>query len=106
MTNNYQLAGRLQTTGWNPSFDVNAKNSFNMTPAEVAIQAGDVSEFAAITSHPSFDAKNMGRVHLFMDICRRDSDRHYEEIKQYFEANFKLDPDRLDPTRRGYVKLS
>jgi len=77
-----------------------------MTPTEVAIQAGNVSELAAITSHPSFDALNMGRVHLFMDICRRDSTPHYEEIKKYFEANFKLDPERLDPTRRAYVKLS
>jgi len=45
MQNNYQLAGHLQTTGWNTTNDVNATNTFGMTPAEVALQAGDLKEF-------------------------------------------------------------
>ena len=55
MNNNYQLAGNLQTTGWHPSFDVNAKNDYGMTPAEVALQAGNLDEFVVITSHPDFE---------------------------------------------------
>lgn len=99
--NTYQLAGTLQTTGWNTSNDVNAKNDYGMTPAEVAMQAGDVSEFAAITSDPNFEPKSLGRVGLFLDICRRTSESHYQSIKKHFDQNFKY-----DPTHKAYLKLA
>jgi hypothetical protein len=54
MNNNYQLSGRIHTTGWNPSFDVNSTNDYGMTPTEVAMQAGNLNEFVEITSHPDF----------------------------------------------------
>lgn len=87
MNCNYQLAGRLQTTGWNPSFDVNATNDFGMTPAEVAMQAGNVNEFKAITMHSDFQPEKLGRVGLFLDICRRDSESHYKEVRQALQEN-------------------
>jgi len=101
MNNNYQLAGHLQTTGWHPSFDVNAKNDYGMTPAEVALQAGNLNEFVEITSHPDFEPANMGRVGLFMDICRRESESHYKAMKQFLDANFKF-----DTSVPGFVKLA
>jgi hypothetical protein len=101
MNNNYQLAGNLQTTGWNPSFDVNAMNDYGMTPTEVALQAGNLSEFVEITSHPDFQPAKMGRVGLFMDICRRQSESHYNALKQYLDANFKF-----DTSVRAFVKLA
>jgi hypothetical protein len=101
MNHNYQLATSLKTTGWNPSFDVNAKNDYGMTPTEVALQAGNLSEFVAITSHPEFQPASMGRVRLFMDICRRESESHYKAIKQSFDAMFKY-----DTSVRAYVKLA
>lgn len=99
--NTYQLAGNLQTTGWNTSNDVNAKNDFGMTPAEVAMQAGDVSEFATITADPKFEVQSLGRVGLFLDICRRSSESHYKAIKDYFDAHFKY-----DYTRKTFFKLA
>lgn len=101
MTNNYQLAGHLQTTGWHPSFDVNAKNDYGMTPAEVALQAGNLSEFKEITLHPEFQPEKMGRVGLFLDICRRESESHYKAVKQFLDANFKF-----DTSVRAFVKLA
>lgn len=101
MNNNYQLAGNLRTTGWNASNDVNAKNEYGMTPAEVALQAGNVSEFAAITSHPDFQPESMGRVGLFLQICRRESESHYVALKQYLTSNFTF-----DQTRKAFYKLA
>jgi hypothetical protein len=101
MNCNYQLAGHLQTTGWHPSFDVNAINSYGMIPAEVALQAGNLSEFVEITSHPQFEPAKMGRVGLFMSICRRESESHYKAMKQFLDANFKF-----DTSVRAFVKLA
>ena len=101
MNHQYQLSGNLQTTGWHPSFDVNAKNDFGMTPAEVALQAGNLGEFVEITSHPEFQPKNIGRVGLFLDICRRESESHYKVLKQHLDANFKF-----DTSMRAFVKLA
>jgi len=101
MNHNYQLAGNLQTTGWHPSFDVNAKNDYGMTPAEVALQAGNLDEFVEITSHPEFEPSKMGRVGLFLDICRRESESHYKAMKQFIDANFKF-----DTSVRAFVKLA
>ena len=101
MQNNYQLAGHLQTTGWNTTNDVNATNTFGMTPAEVALQAGDLKEFIQITSHPQFQTAKLGRVNLFLDISRQESEKHYQILKQYFNENFKY-----DDTQRTFVKLS
>lgn len=100
MNQNYQLAGHLQTTGWNPSFDVNAMNGYGMTPAEVAMQAGNVDEFKAITSHADFQPEKLGRVGLFLDICRRNSESHYNAVRQALQENFKF-----APSARTFVKL-
>lgn len=101
MNNNYQLAWRLQTTGWNPSFDVNSANEFGMTPAEVAMQAGNLDEFVEITSHPEFQPAKLGRVGLFLNICRQDSESHYKAIRNFLDANFKF-----DASVSGFVKLA
>lgn len=101
MNHNYQLAGRSQTTGWHPSFDVNAKNDYGMTPAEVALQAGNLNEFVEITSHPEFQPAKMGRVGLFLDICRRESEDQYKALKKFLDANFKF-----DTSVSGFVKLA
>lgn len=101
MNHNYQLAGNLQTTGWSPSFDVNAMNDYGMTPTEVAMQAGNLNEFVEITSHPEFQPAKMGRVGLFMDICRRQSESHYNALKRHLDANFKF-----DTSVRAFVKLA
>ena len=101
MNNNYQLAGRLHTTGWNPDYDVNAANDYGMTPSEVALQAGNLTEFVQITSHPNFQPAQMGRVGLFLEICRRNSESHYKAIKQYLDSNFKIDNKSKD-----FVKLA
>jgi hypothetical protein len=101
MNNNYQLSGRIHTTGWNPSFDVNSTNDYGMTPTEVAMQAGNLSEFVQITSHPDFKLANMGRVGLFMNICRTNSESNYTKMKQFFDANFKF-----DTSARAYVRLA
>lgn len=101
MNDNYQLAGHLQTTGWNPSFDVNATNDYGMTPAEVAMQAGNLREFVEITSHPQFEPAKIGRVGLFLDICRRASETHYKALRQHLDANFKF-----DTSVRAFVKLA
>jgi hypothetical protein len=101
MHNNYQLAGNLQTTGWHPSYDVNAKNDYGMTPAEVALQAGNLSEFKEITLHPEFQPEKMGRVGLFLNICRRGSESHYKTMKLFIDENF-----RFDTSVRAYVKLA
>lgn len=63
MNSNYQLAGTLQTTGWNPNFDVNATNEYGMTPAEVALQAGNLNEFVEMALVQIMDE---GRTNQFM----------------------------------------
>lgn len=99
--NTYQLAGTLCTTGWNTSNDVNATNEYGMTPAEVALQAGNVSEFAVITSHPDFQPTSMGRVGLFLQICQRESESHYKALRQYIDENFTF-----DQARKAFCKLA
>jgi hypothetical protein len=68
--NTYGLAYRDQTTGWNvESNDINGVNQYNMRPIEVAAQAGDVAEFCAIMTHPSFVASG-ARPRFFADVGR------------------------------------
>lgn len=91
MQNNYQMAFRDQTTGWDPSCnDVNAKNGFGMLPAEVALQAGDIKEFSAIISHSEFKTESLGRVYTFLAICRHDSEKTYQAIFSYFLDRFEF----------------
>lgn len=103
--NTYELAASLQTTGWNSQQDVNGKNSYGMTPAQVAAQAGDVEEFRAITTDAKFDPEKMGVVHTFFQICRTSSESHYKAIIEYFQQvfleQFKFDPDRKVFTRHA-----
>lgn len=92
MTNNYKMAFSDQTTGWDPSCnDVNAKNWFGMFPAEVALQAGDIKEFSEIISHPEFKPESLGRVDLFLETCRFESEEAYKKIREFFIQKFKFD---------------
>lgn len=101
MTNNYQMAYRDQTTGWNPLFNnVNERNKFGMLPAEVALQAGDAKEFCEITSHPDFKNESLGRVNEFLAICRFESETAYQTIH-----NCLLDRFHFDKTINLFVKI-
>lgn len=92
MTNNYQMKFRDTTNGWDSSCnDVNSKNWYGMFPAEVAIQAGNVEEFAAITTSPDFKIESLGRVDVFMACCNYESETAFQEIRSYFKQNFKFD---------------
>lgn len=84
VTNQYQLAGRDVTTGWNAATnDINGLNAFQMRPVEVAAQAGDVKEFRAIVNDPSFDPSG-ARPFYFAEVglgCGgTDSDKRYEQL--------------------------
>ncbi|NUY06215.1 hypothetical protein [Paraburkholderia youngii] len=68
--NSYELITHDRTSGWNPQSDaVNAVNLYGMRPAEVAAQAGDVREFAAIVAHPDFDPSG-ARPLFFAEVGR------------------------------------
>jgi len=68
--NQYELAARCETTGWNPLLDdVNGINEYGMRPIEVAAQAGDAGEFASIMNHPDYDSV-LGRPRLFFGVGR------------------------------------
>lgn len=101
MKNNYQMKFRDTTTGWDTtSNNVNAVNWFGMFPAEVALQAGNVDEFAAITDHPDFKIESLGRVDDFLAICSHESEKSFQEIQAYFKKKFEF-----DKTTRQFVKL-
>ncbi|WP_321935585.1 hypothetical protein [Paraburkholderia sp. J8-2] len=68
--NLYSLTGHRTTSGWNPNEnDVNGVNSFEMRPVEVAAQAGNVEEFLAIVSDPTFEFRGT-RIRYFASILR------------------------------------
>lgn len=91
---NYQLSGRTSTTGWSNDLNVNKKNDYGMTPAQVATQAGNVSEFEQIINHPEFQPEQMGALGKFMQVLQfNDADlfaRFQEFFKSVFQAMFQF----------------
>lgn len=89
-SNQYQLSSAGKTTGWDPlDNDVNGMNLFSMTPAQVAVQAGDVSEFRQIVSHPQFNPERMGRLAVFFAICREKTPERHTKFMAYFNHEFR-----------------
>lgn len=102
--NTYQLSHACETTGWDSSRnDVNGTNFFNMTPAQVAIQAGNVDEFRAIVSHPQFEPEKMGKVGVFFNVCQDREPERYRVFKQYFDNEFRKN-FRFDASRQVFVR--
>jgi hypothetical protein len=102
--NAYQLSFAGQTTGWNPlDNDINGKNAFSMTPAQVAVQAGDVREFAQIVSHPQFNPEMMGSLAVFFNICREATPERHNVFMQYFNNEFRKD-FHFDGSRQVFVR--
>lgn len=101
----YQMSGRLSTTGWSNQFDVNQQNDFGMTPAQVATQAGNVTEFDIITTDAQFDPNKMGSLQVFFEICKRDSEETFNKFYAYFRevflATFEFKPDRRTWERKN-----
>jgi hypothetical protein len=85
--NTYELAAKLQTTGWNSQQDVNGRNFYGMTPAQVAAQAGNVEEFRAITSDATFDPEKMGVVHTFFKSAERHRSRTTRQSLNIFSMS-------------------
>ncbi|MGF6637157.1 hypothetical protein [Paraburkholderia tuberum] len=87
--NGYELITHGRTSGWNPETDaVNAVNFYGMRPVEVAAQAGDVREFAAIVAHPDFDPTG-ARPHYFADVGRLsdgDGDARFARLRPELDA--------------------
>lgn len=59
-----------------------------MTPAQVAAQAGNLDEFKAITTDHNFQPEKMGGVQYFFNICRDQSEKHYQEMMKYYKEVF------------------
>jgi len=54
--NSYEVVGRRSTTGLDTlGSDINAYNSYGMTPVQVALQAGATDELAHILAQPGVD---------------------------------------------------
>lgn len=103
--NAYQMHSPGQTTGWIPDLnDVNGKNCFNMTPAQVAAQAGDVVEFRQIVAHPQFRPEEMGKLGIFFIVCKeRTPDRH-RAFMEYFNNEFRKH-FAFDTSREVFVRM-
>lgn len=86
--NTYQLTSQTTTSGWHSFLDVNAQNEFNMTPAQVAVQAGNLEEFIAITTDPAFDVTKMGTLAVFFAICKENDPIAYDKLHTYFRQVF------------------
>lgn len=103
-SNAYQLSYAGQTTGWNPlDNDINGKNAFSMTPAQVAVQAGDVDEFVQIVSHPQFNPEMMGSLAVFFTICRTTTPERHKVFMQYFNNEFRKSFS-FDASRQVFVR--
>lgn len=102
--NSYQLSTAGATTGWNPrDNDINGTNLFNMTPAQVAVQAGDVDDFKQIVSHPQFQPEMMGDLAVFFNICRETVPERHKAFMQYFLNDFRNN-HHYDESRRVFIK--
>lgn len=103
--NSYQLHSAGQTTGWNPlQNDVNGKNTFNMTPAQVAVQAGDVDEFRQIVNDPHFQPEMMGPLGIFFTVCSEQTPDRYKTLKQFFDTEFRP-RFKFDHERKVFVRI-
>lgn len=61
--------------------DPNMRDRLSMLPAEVAIQAGNLAEFFAITSHPEFRLESLGHAELYMLVGLRTAIAPYPEAE-------------------------
>lgn len=61
--------------------DPNARDRLSMLPAEVAIQAGNLEEFTAITAHPKFRLESLGHAELYVMIGLRAAIGTYPEAE-------------------------
>lgn len=77
----YRLADLRSTTGWHISMDPNVRDRLSMLPAEVAIQAGNLAEFIAITTHPKFRLESRGHAELYMLVGLRAGIVPYPEVE-------------------------
>jgi len=103
-SNPYQLSYAGKTTGWNPlDNDVNGKNTFSMTPAQVAVQAGDVSDFCQIVGHPQFDPEQMGSLAIFFTICRQQTPERHNVFMEYFNNEFRKN-FHFDASRQVFMR--
>lgn len=103
-SNSYQLSFAGQTTGWNPlDNDINGKNAFSMTPAQVAVQAGDIDDFSQIVSHPQFEPEKMGCLAVFFNICRETTPDRHKAFMLYFNSEFRKN-FRFDASRQVFVR--
>lgn len=102
--NTYQLSFAGKTNGWNPhENDINGKNMFSMTPAQVAVQAGDVDEFRLIVAHQDFQPELMGSLAVFFNICREATPERHAAFMEYFNTEFR--PNfHFDATRQVFVR--
>lgn len=84
----YQLSGRTTTTGWNNNLNVNQKNEYGMTPAQVAVQAGNIGEFAQIINHPEFQSEKMGTLGKFMQVLKSNDEDLFARFQEFFKSVF------------------
>lgn len=102
--NDYQLNSYWDTTGWDPlNNDVNGTNHFNMTPAQVAIQAGDVNELREIVNHPQFEPEKMGSLTVFFNICQERQPDRFKVLVDYFTNEFRKQ-HHFDSERKVFVR--
>lgn len=96
----YVLTSRVSTSGWSIVFDPNLANSYGMSPAQVALQAGNLVEFQKITESPQFDPNRMGMLGVFFEICRCESVDAYSKIRAYFNTRFLSNFSYSESTRQ------
>lgn len=102
-SNSYQLSCSGKTTGWDShDNNINGTNVFNMTPAQVSVQAGDVDDFSQIVSHPQFDPEKMGCLTVFFQICRETLPDRYQVFMLYFNTEFRKN-FRFDASRKVFT---
>lgn len=103
-SNSYQLSSAGKTSGWNPhDNDINGMNFFSMTPAQVAVQAGDIDDFSEIVSHPQFEPEKMGGLAVFFTICRETTPDRHKAFMVYFNNEFRKN-FHFDATRQVFVR--
>lgn len=92
--NTYQLLSKTQTNGWvAENNDINGLNEFNMSPIQVATQAGNLKEMVQILETPGFDPKSAKNMGVFFEICRQENPKSYKDIVDTFRGKMKLDTE-------------
>lgn len=88
------------------------KNSYGMTPYEVAIQSGNAHDLKEIADHPEFDYKKQ-KTALFLQILEKSPDMYGGEgkVHELKEALYKIvaleiekDPQNLGCYTPGFIR--